>query len=424
MPTWFPSELDKSPSWRFDVISLVAVLGDSTITEHVQALTASWLCLLPRLIPAPQALVKSTRPKRLPSVPALIVGIHSGMRVDELNFYANLIHDVGSLKPLQFKEYRITRNLPESALENGNFPQQPQSDEKTPIVFPVKSMESKEVTPTVTIKLMSPLNIITTGSVLLTIGLLVWSCLIHDGIAAIAISTMSVAAVCVGLATCWTPRLTIRTCDARVPPGDVVIRTREGAFIIVHCVEEITRELYTGTEYAEYWINDRLFKGFVGIGMVLLMIAVVLLGNCSWVMQIAIGAAYLLLNSAYWIAALLPKEWFWDLSHYNVEEITPEEWKMAHEKIDGSKPSFTKTLWYAIHRSGRTEWVVTSGAAPKTPVWDEWVEQASRNIKNADWDAVEVKNRLIEDSLHGITSSQMALDIASNSAPATVPGSS
>jgi hypothetical protein len=106
-----------------------------------------------------------------------------------------------------------------------------------------------------------------------------------------------------------------------------------------------------------------------------------------------------------------------------VEEVTPEDWKLAHENINGNKPSFTKTLWYAIHRSGRTEWVLTSGAAPKTAVWDLWVKEAAKNIKEPSWDAVEVKNRLIGNSLQGTSGSQIALDIASNNAPATKPGS-
>ncbi|CAG8757543.1 5324_t:CDS:1, partial [Acaulospora colombiana] len=255
--SWFPNTLDKAPSWHFDAISLVAVLGDSTITEHAQTLTASSLCLIPRLIPAPQALVKTTRPSRLPAVPAIIFGVHSGTRIDELNFYANLIHDIGSLKPLQFKAYKITRNLPASESEKARVRDNEKGEGIQYKVVQAQATGTNVVKPTVFIRTWSPLNFISVGSVLLTIGLIVWACLLHDGVGVIALSAMSFSALFVGLASRWSPRLTMRPTNAACPPGDIVIRTREGAFVVVECVEEITRELYTGTEYADYWISDR-----------------------------------------------------------------------------------------------------------------------------------------------------------------------
>lgn len=64
--------------WRLDIVSLLAVIGESSMADHSQAMTSSWTCLLPRLVPAPQVLLKAIRPGRLPQVPATVVGVHSG----------------------------------------------------------------------------------------------------------------------------------------------------------------------------------------------------------------------------------------------------------------------------------------------------------------------------------------------------------
>lgn len=59
--------------WRFDVVSILAVVGESNIKIHVQPLTATSLCLLPRLIPAPQAFLREKRPGTLPYEEDIIV---------------------------------------------------------------------------------------------------------------------------------------------------------------------------------------------------------------------------------------------------------------------------------------------------------------------------------------------------------------
>jgi hypothetical protein len=54
---------------------------------------------------------------------------------------------------------------------------------------------------------------------------------------------------------------------ALVLEGDIIIRTRDGAFIIVHCSEEIARELFIGPEECDYLVNDQWFKILVGIAL-------------------------------------------------------------------------------------------------------------------------------------------------------------
>jgi hypothetical protein len=117
------------------------------------------------------------------------------------------------------------------------------------------------------------------------------------------------------------------------------------------------------------------------------MISVVSLGNAGWDMQAALGGSYILLNGFYQIAALLPKEWQWNLSRYEVEEIQSQE-----------ATTFTQALWLAIQCSRQTDWVRVSHAAPNSAAWDAWIDEAGRNIyNNPDWDAVGALQRLLRD---------------------------
>jgi hypothetical protein len=423
MSSWLPSGRNDSLGWRLDIVSLLAVIGESTIAEQSQLLTASWLCVLPRLIPAPQALLKSKRPTRLPATPAIIVGVFSGTRVDELNFYADLIHRVGDLKPFEFREYTI-RRAPKGQ-EKKDIEQDRRTDGQ---VLPSSTQANQELDPSlVTARYVSPLSGLTVVSCLLTMGLIIWSCLIRDGVAVISLALMSLASMLVGFGLWWKPKLSKRPSQAEVPDGDIVIRTREGAFIVVHCSEEIARELYIGAEEAKYRVGDKLFKLLVGVGTVALMVAVVLLGNCTWTMQAAIGATYVLLNSAYWLVALFPPTWFWNISLYDVQETTPKNLKFMHKRgADGIQPSLTRTMWCAIQCTKDIVWIDTSGAIPRTPAWVEWAQLASDNRSNPNWDAVGERDRVMKKAKaqwtqeHGFVFTGNAV-AAANQAPVIVP---
>lgn len=105
---WFPSGRNINLGWHFDIVGLLAVIGESSVEDHVQIITASNLSYIPRLIPAPQTFLKTERPKRLPHVPNVkVVGVLSGTTVEELNYFANAIHEVEELEDFEFREYRI-----------------------------------------------------------------------------------------------------------------------------------------------------------------------------------------------------------------------------------------------------------------------------------------------------------------------------
>ncbi|KFY27710.1 hypothetical protein V491_00771 [Pseudogymnoascus sp. VKM F-3775] len=196
-----------------------------------------------------------------------------------------------------------------------------------------------------------------------------------------------------------------RTSAAKVPDGDVVIRTREGAFIVVKCDENVARELYTGTEECTYLVYSvRAYRALIGVATFILMVAVVLLGNCNFNQQAAIGSAYIVLNGLYWAASLVPKKEFWDMKLYEREDMTPDDCREAECARPGDGPddipSYTRTMWYAIRATEEVGWVWTSGAAPKTKEWKKWVDAAEKQVKEKKqgwkmWKAVAAKDDMM-----------------------------
>ena len=166
------------------------------------------------------------------------------------------------------------------------------------------------------------------------------------------------------------------------------------------CNENVAQELYTGTEECNYNASTQTYRFLVGLGTFLLMVSVVLLGNCNFTMQAAIGVSYIVLNGAFWVISLLNKDKFWDLSAYEVTDITPDDAKNADvdstDTFEG-KASFTRTMWYAIRETKRIGWVKKSGAAPTTPEWDKWLNIAEQEAlkENRGWNAVEQREIIV-----------------------------
>src|ERR1700726_887146 len=119
---WFPDGTNDGSAWRLDIVSLLAVIGESAMQEHAPAMTASWLCCLPRIIPAPQVLIKPTRPTRMPQVNAAVVGVKNGTFVQTLNYFPNIIHPIDDLPPFAFKVYDIKHSPKRVASIRKNIP--------------------------------------------------------------------------------------------------------------------------------------------------------------------------------------------------------------------------------------------------------------------------------------------------------------
>ncbi|KAI0401136.1 hypothetical protein F4802DRAFT_619161 [Xylaria palmicola] len=500
---WFSSDgPGEGPAgWRLDVVTLLAVIGESSIAEHAQIITASVLCLLPRIIPAPQALLKPSRPQRLPETTARMTGVYSGVVLDTVGFFANIIHPLDELPPFSFKvleikhtdknnaggfevpqpassggasflgrwrlNKRTNTNLsvaksikgpPPDALdsERGNlqgrqtglsvaFSSDIEAGPDTPTQGITRRATMKEKVqdfvanptlantasrPAIPATLYSPMHILEIFSALLTFAIIGFAIAKKDGTAILAVSLMASASSVVGWASWWRPILMNRSHTNQVPAGDVIIRTREGGFLLVKCTEEVARELYSGTEECEYHVTGQAYRLLMGLGTFLIMVSVILLGNCKWDSQIFIGASYIVLNGLYWTMGLLPKRLFWDLSRYDFRDVTPPEARHAEKTTDASDPregvkSFTRTLWYAIRETQRTAWVRRSGAAPGTPQWQMWLAEAEAAAKAGDtrWPAVARKDAIMKMSEEETTKSPIVgpardFDAAEQAVPA------
>ena len=495
---WFPNV---KTDWSLDVVNLLVVIGEQAMIEHAQPITASLLCMLPRIIPAPQVFLKPTRPARMPEVSAKMTGIYSGINIDSVGYFANIITPLDEYAPFSFQVLEITHSekcrsedakanrpmsqqpwlrrtlsklLKDSSLSSSSYSSSKKHDRngsgKTPHLTPPTRVNDEESIavdsgngsaqlnggsstrdfaaatqtggangqsssvnvdgdqarllqrrkstketvqdlisyptmavsgdrPAVPAHLFSPIHILGVLSFLVSIAILVCAVMWEDGNAILAISLISLMSSVVGLASFWRPLLMSRRHSNEVPDGDVLIRTREGAFILVRCTEDVARELYSGTEECQYYVTGRTYRLLMAVGTVLLMVAVVLLGNCTWNSQVFIGGTYIILNGLYWGCGMLPRRYFWDLSRYTWVDVTPDDAKRADavtnedDQREGH-PSFTRTLWYVIRETKRTGWVRSSGAAPGTAKWKKWLSEAGTNAKNGNrgWNAVERKN--------------------------------
>jgi len=260
--------------------------------------------------------------------------------------------------------------------------------------------------PAVPARFWSPIHIVTIFSFILSLGILVSAIYWRDGNAIIAVSLISFASSIVGYASWWEPRLMSLSRRTKVPKSDVMIRTREGAFILVKCTESVARELFAGTEECKYHVGPRVYNALMAVGTMILMLAVVLLGNCKWNSQMFIGGSYIVLNGLYWSLGMIPKDYFWDLSRYTVHDLTPPDAKDAHKDVHdaaGRKlndperlSSYTRSLWYAIRETKTKGWAQRSGAAPRTDMWTQWLDEAEKRARNGerDWKAVTEKDRI------------------------------
>ncbi|KAI1880173.1 hypothetical protein JX265_001794 [Neoarthrinium moseri] len=412
--SWFPIGPDDSGGWRLDIVGLLAVTGESFIHDQAEAITSSATCLLPRLMPAPQALMRARRPVALESETAKVCGVYSGVTMDTLGFFANLIHPLDELAPFSFKVLRIVYTADLVTVRRGEAVDDLDNGGETPRLRRAKTVHGalsnftsnsplfESANKDVGAVLYSPLNIVAFSSFLLTIGLVGAAAYWNDGTALLGIALISLSTSIIGWAGWWRTDIRSRRSLSKVPDGDVVIRSREGAFILVKCSEAIALELYAGIQECHHRIQARAYRIFMMIGALCIMPAVVLFGNCTFNMQILVGASYMILNLVYWLIGILPRRYHWDLSRYTVEDITPVDARNAHTVTDENDPhegmrSFTRTLWFVIRETKRTAWVVRSGSAPSTPQWRAWLDEAESAAYKTDrkWRAVRRKDEIM-----------------------------
>lgn len=393
----------------------------------------------------------------MPDYPAKVAGVYSGVVLDTLGFFANIIHPLDDLPTYGFKVIRVkhrdggdpsvdatlegdkgnthdgssyamedlrrqqsrrdgsrrsqsssrARHQSSTAytsdIEQGyQIRQRPREKSVDPMSDSFTALTEER--PVVTPKWSSPNSIISVASFVLTgviIGMMIYW---KDGVALLAVGIVSLTTSIVGYASWWRPVLMVRARRDKVTAGDIVIRTQQGGFILVLCSDEVARELYAGTAECEYHVGDRAHKLLMALGTAMLMVSIVLLGNVGFEGQTMVGASYIVLNGAYWLASMVSREHYWDLSRYEWRDVTPQDARRAdrttdpNDTCDGFR-SFTRTLWYVIRETKSTQWAERSGAAPGTRRWRQWLREAEENARagNRRWAAVRRRDHIFAD---------------------------
>lgn len=333
---------------QLDIVGFLAILGEGSVLANSQVASLSKWIFIPRLLPAPQALLRPNRPLTLSATPGRVTGVYSGNHKDEINHIGNIVLDAEEMKPFDLRYVSITRKADAPLVKMRSF------------------------------------GWITGAAVLgcaFSIALLVLSIIWEDAFAFLATLTLSFLSTLVGLGNFWRLKLQQRPNKTFIPPGgDVVIRYPQGAFLVVRCPEDVARELYFAPETVHYMIESKpVYRMISLVGTMLLMTGVVCLANAQTRTQVSFAGAYMILNAAYWIVAAFPAKAHWDTSFYQIEyiDIDPgSSQNLGDKRKTNISKTFTEALWKVIAVTRTTRWVRTNQAAPKTGAWDDWLREA------------------------------------------------
>ncbi|KAL8786882.1 MAG: hypothetical protein Q9213_002513 [Squamulea squamosa] len=333
---------------QLDIVGFLAILGESSVLVQSQVAALSWFFLLPRLVPAPQALIRTSRPERLEPTRGKVVGAYSGGNRDYVNHLAHLLHEGNSLPAYSVRCEKVTNT-------NGTS-----SDVKA--------------------RTFGPITWLSILGCCMSIALLGIAIGLNDGFALVAILALSSLSTLVGIGNRWSLRLKKRKANRVVPPSDVVLNYPNGSFLIIKCDENTARQLYWHPEECEYMVGSTAYRAISLCGTLILMFGVICLGNATLNLQVGFAVSYIILNAAYWVVAALPAKWNWDLSYYHVERIEYE----GPEQME----SFTEALWKAIAITQTAHWVNVGSIAPISKAWDNWIKEAELEAKEAPavWD--------------------------------------
>lgn len=349
-------------NFQLDIVGFLAVLGEGSVTANYQVSALSRLFYLPRLIPAPQALLPARRPTELPSKTAWVTGVHSGNAKEHIHHVAGILLE-NNMKAFEVRcvEVKKASNMLLRATSLDTMLRGVPKGAKDP-------MSEDENPPTVKAKATGPLAWVTVLGFFMSLALFISSILWGDGMSLIATLLLSFLSTLIGAANKWTLKLPQRKGPSPTD-GDTVIRYPNGSFLIIKCDEFVARELYFAPEEIEYSITNTTWYRVISlVGTIMLMLGVVALANSKLQLQFAWAGAYILINAAQWAAAAVPPKLHWDLSCYEVQE----------QCIEGGckNNNFTEALWQAILVTKSTRWTRTGKAAPQTAIWDDWLEEA------------------------------------------------
>jgi hypothetical protein len=76
---------------QLDIVGFLAILGEGSVLANAQVSSLSKWIFVPRLLPAPQALMRPSRPQKLHSSLGYVTAVHSGNHVNHINHIGNIV---------------------------------------------------------------------------------------------------------------------------------------------------------------------------------------------------------------------------------------------------------------------------------------------------------------------------------------------
>ena len=87
----FFSTIPTFTNLQLDIVGFLAILGEGSVLANAQVSTLSKWILLPRLLPAPQALLRPSRPTKLDQEEGYVTSVVSGNHRDQLNHIGHIV---------------------------------------------------------------------------------------------------------------------------------------------------------------------------------------------------------------------------------------------------------------------------------------------------------------------------------------------
>ena len=272
------------------------------------------------------------------------------------------------------------------------------------------------------VKTTGPLALLAVLGFLLFAGLLSAAILLHDGMALLSVIMVSMSSTVVGIGA-YTKIQFPEPDDGlqRDRPGDVIIRSSEGSFLVVKCPLDVANELFFEPRFRYHsWVSIPGYRALTSVGSLMLLFGLVVAINAKAEFQMLLILAYGASIFNLLIANMLPARIHWVLSDYLVEW---DECKVlgsdedSHGRISTvtiQNGTSTRALWIAIALSKRAAWATRSQAVPRdVDSWEAWLHEAleaSRGLERAenpengktvwvipDWDAQKAMGQIMMD---------------------------
>ncbi|TEY71755.1 hypothetical protein BOTCAL_0087g00220 [Botryotinia calthae] len=248
---------------------------------------------------------------------------------------------------------------------------------------------------------LSPLELISIISFCLTIAMIALAAIKKDGVALLALPILSLQSSISRYYNWWQPDIKLEPGEISSLKSEIVIRTRNNAFIVVYCSEGAVKQLYM-TPQNDYFSRHRANRETALVlkilALCLLSVSTIFLGNCQWQMQLAIGSSYAFLTLLL-ISIRAPSSrirfWLkstkrWPLGTTFAHKYNPELPELEREV------NYMRTLWYAIKETRSIDWARCLESVPPNPMLEAWLAEAMENLDNDNWPALTEDARLVE----------------------------